>query len=560
MLKTIKVNEELALHELTQEEKDKRGILGRLSGPIASYTKATRNDRKYTEELWEKAFSSPLVKEMFENGGLIGQLEHPDTTEGDPLKSCILMREMPKKDNNGLLIGTVDILDTPCGKIVYALAKAGFRFGISSRGEGETYTDNNGNEIVDPDTYELKTFDLVELPACEDARLSFTESYNKKFNYKTMIQESMNNASEKDRKIMQETLDDLKINLNEAIEIDPSEFDSYVYRFFSIDNTQILAEFIAHDKEDANKQAQEFAKRNDIEKFEILNQPDCNGQDDIDQNVIAADDIRAIADQLQDALSTNSDMAKQIAKLQESISAGYTREKNLDNKVKSLSTKITRLAETAKNSNAVSARMQKENRSLNNHINTLNEQLKKSDINESECMKLQEQLSDKITEIRNLESEIDSLKGKMNSVNNEADKEIDKLKEHIEDLKKDSAIMNKQYERKLNEAMSKIDRYEKLTRKYKKLVNESINRYIASKADMLGCTVNDIKGRLNESYSFDDIDNACHDVQQYKINMSSLPFDIRNGKMMITESKKPSLMNFTDDTVDEQLLRMARLK
>ena len=216
MLESLK-HEDLQFQELSPEEKQSRGILARLSGPIASFTKGTRNGRKYSDKLWEKAFDSPLVKEMFKNGGLPGELQHPENrSETDPTKIAIMMPEPPKKDSNGHLVASVDIVDTPCGQIAYQLGKYGFKFGISSRGEGDLITDFSGEESVDPDTYTLNAFDLVLIPACEDARLQFNEGLNKtkKSKLVTILGESLMNASDADRLVMEEAIDELDIEDN----------------------------------------------------------------------------------------------------------------------------------------------------------------------------------------------------------------------------------------------------------------------------------------------------------------------------------------------------------
>ena len=216
MLESLK-HEDLQFQELTPEEKQSRGILARLTGPIASFTKGTRNGRKYSDKLWEKAFDAPLVKEMFKNGGLPGELQHPEgRSETDPTKIAIMMPEPPKKDAKGHLVASVDILDTPCGQIAYQLGKYGFKFGISSRGEGDLIQDFSGEESVDPDTYTLNAFDLVLIPACEDARLQFNESLETKPTNKlrTILSEALKNATDVDRKIMEEALDELNIDDN----------------------------------------------------------------------------------------------------------------------------------------------------------------------------------------------------------------------------------------------------------------------------------------------------------------------------------------------------------
>ena len=113
MLENFNANTELKFKELSPEEKQSRGILGRLYGPIASIVKATRNGRRYTESLWEKVFENPLTKEMFAQGGVPGELDHPvDREETCSEKIAIMMPEPPTKDKDGHLVGYFDIIDT----------------------------------------------------------------------------------------------------------------------------------------------------------------------------------------------------------------------------------------------------------------------------------------------------------------------------------------------------------------------------------------------------------------------------------------------------------------
>ena len=209
----------LKFKNLSPEEKEKRGILGRLYGKVADFTNGTRNGRKYSESLWENLLNSDLIKERFANGGIFGQLCHPDYEEVDMEKVACVMPEPPVKDKDGQLVAYVDILDTPCGRIAYQLAKYGYKLGISSRGTGDLITGPNGEEEVDPETYQLNAFDLVEIPAVESARLSFVESLDKKRYNKTLRQaltESLNKETDDNKKIVEEALDNLGISLKEG--------------------------------------------------------------------------------------------------------------------------------------------------------------------------------------------------------------------------------------------------------------------------------------------------------------------------------------------------------
>ena len=234
MIKKLNEDTSLKFKNISPEEKTAKGILGRLYGPVASFAAPTRNGRHYGQDLWEKLFNSDLIKERFKNGGIFGELCHPDYEDVNMEKVAIVMPEPPVKDNKGDLIAYVDIVDTPCGRIAYQLAKYGYKFGISSRGTGDIIEDYNGNEEVDPDTYQLNAFDLVEIPAVENARLSFVESLDSKKKYgktlKEKLTEELNKASEADKKIMNETLNNLYINLNESDEYIASVGGCKIYK------------------------------------------------------------------------------------------------------------------------------------------------------------------------------------------------------------------------------------------------------------------------------------------------------------------------------------------
>ena len=122
----IKTNEELSLDDSVKVNKSGNPILGRLQGPCADFLQPTRNGRKYDESLWEKVFSYPIVLEYFDCGEIPGELDHPtDRTETCSEKIAVMMPEPPKKNKDGQLIATFDILDTPNGRITYTLAKYG---------------------------------------------------------------------------------------------------------------------------------------------------------------------------------------------------------------------------------------------------------------------------------------------------------------------------------------------------------------------------------------------------------------------------------------------------
>lgn len=177
MLQESKTNE-LEYQRLSKEEMEQRGILGRLVGICADFMSPTRNGRKYPEKLWENVFNDPIMKERIENGVCYGELGHPaDREETDMEKIAVCMAEQPRKGKDGKLRAVFDILNTPNGRILKSLCDYGSTLGISSRGSGDLETDFDGQESVNPDTYNCEGFDVVLIPAVKEARLQYvTES------------------------------------------------------------------------------------------------------------------------------------------------------------------------------------------------------------------------------------------------------------------------------------------------------------------------------------------------------------------------------------------------
>ena len=81
-----------------------------------------------------------------------------------------------------------------------------------------------------------------------------------------------------------------------------------------------------------------------------------------------------------------------------------------------------------------------------------------------------------------------------------------------------------------------INRYAK---KYKSQISAMLEKYIASKASMLGVRPLEITSRLAEGYSMDDIDSVCDDLLDGAVNIGRLPFgSMKPAKPAIKESVK----------------------
>ena len=210
-----KILEALRMQPLSEEEMAARHILGRLYGPIATCVESTRNGRLYNKPLWEKALKDEIFLEKVATKALFLELGHPaDREETDMKQACACIPEVPKIVGDELY-AYVDILDTPNGRLLKTLVDYGFVPGISSRGSGDVMDNNQ----VDPETFFLETWDIVQLPAVKKARLNVCESLDSNsVRLKKALAESYNAAKEEDKDTMKEALENLNIDIEQEIE------------------------------------------------------------------------------------------------------------------------------------------------------------------------------------------------------------------------------------------------------------------------------------------------------------------------------------------------------
>lgn len=502
MLESFDIKNKFTYEKLTEEEQTRRGILGRLVGPIADSKNATRNGRRYTAELWEKVFRNPIMQEKIKNRVCFGELGHPaDRTEVDIEKICWCLAEIPKKGTDGQLYGVFDILPTPNGKILKALCDYGSNIGTSSRGNGDVYFNDFGEELVDPDTYECECWDAVLLPAVESARLTpVTESLQPKKTLQESLQSLVETASEDDRRVMNETLQSLNL----------------------VNNCNTVVD-------------------NHIAK---------------DGDVLAADYAGALTENLQVALREKKELEKQVLALQEQLSVGYTKETALQEQVLSYSKTITQLTNNAA-----------QNKALQNKIKSLQEELKREKDSkqelQDECtnakkvykneLALKEELNNSV---ESKEQEITQLKESLQEQQNQYDKLLQEKNSLVEEVSK----LNKAIEKKRNEYVQQLNSRNKLVEKYKKIANTAADKYICSQADKLGVQPSEIKSKLSKSYTFNEIDSICEDLQNYKLKLNRIPFStnrINEGvSVKVKSSKSESILAnqlSTDDEIDEML-------
>ncbi len=196
-------------------ENGKTGVLRTIQGPLAEWDSKNRNNRVYSEKIWDKVLESDYFKEQTKFKTLYGEANHPsDRFEIDFARVSHSITEMHKVSDKKEVHGTIDILDTPLGNILNVLYEYGSIPGFSSRAGG-TLVKKKDHVEVDEDTYHFITFDAVPFPSVVSARpLSIEEGVDCKIplseEAKKEIKTIINESSKKDREILKSFIYELQ--------------------------------------------------------------------------------------------------------------------------------------------------------------------------------------------------------------------------------------------------------------------------------------------------------------------------------------------------------------
>ena len=512
MLESFK-GKQFSYTPLTKEEMSKRGILGRLVGPIADTKAPTRNGRTYSKELWENVFNDPLMQEKINNRCLFQELGHPEErTEVDLEKICACLAETPKVGEDGLLYGVFDILPTKNGQLLKVLCDYGTNIGISSRGTGDII-DNGDGEEVDPSTYDCETWDFVIIPAVEKARLSYVtegldkDAKNNMLNLKKALCEELEKANPEDRKVMEETLQTLKIDLEEPKDSTPLN-------------------------EDMNKSTESTTPNVTVDETKEAN----------------SDGSDALIKSFQESLMKSAELEQKVKELQEQLAVSNTEVNKLkgeNERHKSIIVNLTRQVRESKDSNKNIPTLEEELKVKENEIKSLTEEIKKLKESRLSTKQLRESISSRQGEIKKLNEQLNALK-------EESTSNLTKIQEELNLEKKNSKALQEE-----------VTNTKKMIEGYKRLANNTIDKYIGLKAVMLNVKPEEIKNKLPSSYKLSDVDRVCESLQQMELNLGRLPFKVdKNVVVKVNESKQvvsgPQKVDiYDDDYVDERLLKLA---
>lgn len=151
--------------------------------------KKNANKRFYKKDVLEREVEKYIEGPIAEKRAY-GELDHSDETIVNLKNAAInIMRLWWDGDD---VVADIEVLNTPSGKIVQELLKAGLGVGISSRGTGSvTQIDEDSVEV--DDNFELICWDIVSNPSTPGAFLN-TSQINESVEFPTSDYQKVNDV------------------------------------------------------------------------------------------------------------------------------------------------------------------------------------------------------------------------------------------------------------------------------------------------------------------------------------------------------------------------------
>ena len=147
---------------LVKESKDKLGKI-MLRGIIQRANTLNQNGRVYPKSILQREIEN--YQKLIRENRALGECDHPDSSVIELKNASHIVREAYM--DGDVCYGTVELLDTPAGKILQSLVESGVTLGISSRGVGSTRSEA-GHQIVQDD-FQLICWDIVSEPSTPGA-------------------------------------------------------------------------------------------------------------------------------------------------------------------------------------------------------------------------------------------------------------------------------------------------------------------------------------------------------------------------------------------------------
>ena len=134
-----------------------------MKGILQKAETLNQNGRVYPKAILEREIRN--YQKFIQENRALGELDHPDSSVVELKNASHNIKEAYMEGN--IVYGTVEILNTPSGKILQSLVESGVTLGISSRGVGSTRSE--GHMQVVQDDFQLICWDFVSEPSTPGA-------------------------------------------------------------------------------------------------------------------------------------------------------------------------------------------------------------------------------------------------------------------------------------------------------------------------------------------------------------------------------------------------------
>ena len=147
---------------LISEQKNKGGPFI-MKGILQKAETLNQNGRVYPKVILEREIRN--YQKFIKENRALGELDHPDSSVVELKNASHVIKEAHMEGN--IVYGTVEVLNTPSGKILQSLVESGVTLGISSRGVGSTKP--QGELQIVQDDFQLICWDFVSEPSTPGA-------------------------------------------------------------------------------------------------------------------------------------------------------------------------------------------------------------------------------------------------------------------------------------------------------------------------------------------------------------------------------------------------------
>ena len=146
-----------------------------VSGVLQRADTKNENGRIYPGSILKREIQN-YIKGPVKERRATGELDHPETSVINLQNVSHNITDIWWDGDN--VMGKVEILNTPAGKILKELFSSGITVGISSRGMGSVEENMSEGSVTVQDDFELLCFDFVSTPSTQGAFMSPSGNLN----------------------------------------------------------------------------------------------------------------------------------------------------------------------------------------------------------------------------------------------------------------------------------------------------------------------------------------------------------------------------------------------